>query len=345
MKVTSGAAERFVRAPDPRVVAVLLYGPDQGVARERRETLLRAWSVDPADPFGVTQLDEGEVRSDPARLGDEMRAMTLGGGARVVRLALDTEYASGAVAEVLKEIDTGALAPAAKLVVDAGELAPSSKLRKAFETSASAGAVACYEDGPREVAAQITATLKEHGLAIEDDARERLAERLAGDRAILRAELEKLVLYMGDDAAGPIALADIDAVVSGAEPGDLDALVDAALSGALAEADRHVARALDAGVTPVGVARALQRRLLILRDAATVGGSADAALGRVAPWLKGPPKDAAKRQLAMWDLARLERALSETLKAEVAMKTTGAPDAALAGRLVLALAGAARRRG
>ena len=54
--------------------------------RERAMTLLKAWGIDPNDPFAVTELGEDQIKSDVARLADELRAMTLTGGSRVVRM-------------------------------------------------------------------------------------------------------------------------------------------------------------------------------------------------------------------------------------------------------------------
>ncbi len=41
MKITTARVERFLRRPDPAVVCTLVYGPDQGLVRERAETLVR----------------------------------------------------------------------------------------------------------------------------------------------------------------------------------------------------------------------------------------------------------------------------------------------------------------
>jgi len=40
MKLAAGRVEGFLRRPDPEIRAVLLYGPDAGLVRERAEALL-----------------------------------------------------------------------------------------------------------------------------------------------------------------------------------------------------------------------------------------------------------------------------------------------------------------
>ena len=51
MKLTGARIETFLQKPDPAVVAVLFYGPDQGLLRERADRLVSAVTDDPADPF------------------------------------------------------------------------------------------------------------------------------------------------------------------------------------------------------------------------------------------------------------------------------------------------------
>ena len=86
MKITPRNAEAFVRSPDPSLRAVLVYGPDAGLVRERVEALVKAAAEDPADPFRVSELGAREIVEDPARLGDEAAALSLSGGRRAVRL-------------------------------------------------------------------------------------------------------------------------------------------------------------------------------------------------------------------------------------------------------------------
>ncbi|MFQ6019118.1 MAG: hypothetical protein ACE5KF_13110 [Kiloniellaceae bacterium] len=53
MKVAPHEAERFAQAPDPAVRAVLVYGPDGGLVRERAAALIRSVVDEPTDPFRV----------------------------------------------------------------------------------------------------------------------------------------------------------------------------------------------------------------------------------------------------------------------------------------------------
>jgi DNA polymerase-3 subunit delta len=346
MKIDARGTERFLASPDPKIAAVLVYGPDRGLARERAAALLAAWKVDPKDPFGLVELSEDEIKGDVARLADELRAMTLTGGPRAVRIRAGADAAAATMKTVIAELDSGALEPAAHLVVEAGELTPRSKLRAVFETGKRAAALPCYADDARALGALLDAVLREAKLEITPDARARLVPQLEGDRALARAELEKLVLYKGLGAKEPITPEDVDAIAAGAEPVALDDVVDAILGGDVVAADRAVALAVGAGASAVGVVRALQRRLIQLHAAEDVfrkTRSAETAMKSLRPPLYRDRAAAFRAQLAVWSGARLEHAMTESLRTETRLKSTGAADETLLSRLALALATQAKR--
>ncbi len=85
MKLQGARIESFVKAPDPDIRAVLIYGPDSGLVRERATLLTKAIVEDPLDPFLVVEFTGAALRSDPALLADEAAAIALMGGRRVVR--------------------------------------------------------------------------------------------------------------------------------------------------------------------------------------------------------------------------------------------------------------------
>ena len=67
-------------------MAALIFGPDQGLVRERAETLIKSVVPNLKDPFLIADLDDGTLASDPARLFDEAAAISMLGGRRVVRV-------------------------------------------------------------------------------------------------------------------------------------------------------------------------------------------------------------------------------------------------------------------
>src|SRR6185437_14009910 len=98
MKIT-GRADAFVAKPDPALCAILIYGPDAGLVRERLNALTKSVAGAVDDPFRVVEFSADALRDDPARLSDEAAALSFTGGRRVVRV----RDASDTVAEVFSD--------------------------------------------------------------------------------------------------------------------------------------------------------------------------------------------------------------------------------------------------
>lgn len=334
MKLTAGRIEAFLRQPDPGVRAVLLFGPDAGLVRERADTLARAICPDPHDPFRIAELSAATLAADPARLADEAAQIGLMGGRRVVRL----RDAGDAVAPLLQRL-LAESAGDALVVAEAGDLPARSALRKACEDAPAAAAIGCYPDAARDLAMMIRDACAAHRIRISRDAADFLVEHLGGDRLLTRAELDKLTLYAGD--GGQISLDDARAVVADSALLSLDDALFAALEGDAAALDRALARVFQEGGAPVTVIRALLRHLqrLHLVAARIAGGAAlDAAIRAARPPIFFKEQDNWRRQLTRWSENRLRAALARVAEAEFRMKQTGLPAETICRETMFALA-------
>jgi DNA polymerase III subunit delta len=339
MKLAAGRVEGFLRRPDPEIRAVLFYGPDAGLVRERAEAVARAICPDLRDPFRVAELTGAALAADPARLADEAAQMSLVGGRRVVRVREAGETVASLFDRFLADMPSDSL-----VVVEAGELPARSALRRVFEEAPGAAAIGCYPDTPRDLAAVVRETFAAHRIAAGRDVVEFLVEHLGGDRLLTRAELEKLTLYAGE--GGHIEMDDAIAVVADTAALSLDDAVLAAAEGDLAALDRALTRVFQEGESPVSVIRALLRhlhRLHVLNARIAGGGSAEDAIRSARPPIFFRQQDSYRRQLSRWTEARLERALDRVAEAEFRMKLTGMPAETLCRAAMFDIAAAARR--
>ena len=99
MKIAFRDIEGFVRQPNPAVRVILVYGPDQGLMRERAQMMAKSVVSDLNDPFNVAVLSGEMLKGDPARLNDEANAMSMMGGKRLVRV----EGAGDSVSALVKD--------------------------------------------------------------------------------------------------------------------------------------------------------------------------------------------------------------------------------------------------
>jgi DNA polymerase-3 subunit delta len=327
--------------------AVLLYGPDSGLAHERAAALVRHVAGRIDDPFRVVELAPAALKDDPARLADEVAALALTGGRRAVWIRDATDaLAAGALAEMLDDV-SGDRGGDTVVVIEAGDLPSRSSLRKLVEASERSVAVGCYHDQARDVAAVIRDTMAQQGLAVSPDALRYLADNMGSDRLVTRAELDKLALYMLDAEAGrQVELADAMATVGDSAAIALDDVVGAAAEGRPADLERALARALADGESPVRVVRAcLQhfQRLHLVAARIAAGASAPDAIGALRPPPYRRDVERLARQLQRWTPRRLTAALDRLIQAEIECKSTALPDDTMCARALLDLARAAEQ--
>ncbi len=333
MKLTEGQVESFLRKPGADVAAVLFFGPDRGLVRERADRLAKVVVGDADDPFRVSDLSAQSIKEDPARLADDAGALSLDGGRRLVRVRDAADAVAKALGPVLEGPGGGAL-----VILEAGELQKRSALRKTVEAAKHGVAVGCYGDEGRRLSDVISETLGRHGLRASPDAVAFLSSHLGADRALTRQELDKLALYKNFE--GTVELDDALAVVGDAAGVSLDQLCLAVAGGNAEALETTLERLRAEGTQPVAVLRAAGRyftRLHQARAAMAKGASADMAVKGLRPPVLFTIAKPFRRHLELWNADALARALERLMQAEIECKTTGMPAEAIAGRALLGL--------
>ncbi|HEY1637486.1 MAG TPA: DNA polymerase III subunit delta [Rhizomicrobium sp.] len=340
MIVKTADADRFVEHPPAKLVAALLFGPDQGLARERADTLARTVVPDLNDAFRVAELDETALMADNARLFDEAAAISMLGGRRVVRIR-------GAGNGLAKLFETFLDEPKgdALVVVQGGDLAKNSALRKTFEEADNAAAVQCYADTPEGAARVVQKALRAEGFSISDEALDDAVSRLGPDRGLIRREIEKLALYA--QGKKRVELDDVRAVLGDETEARVEAACDAAGEGNLPELDRALERLWTADGSAAQILRvALShfQRLLQVKIAHREGVPVDAAMKRGWPQIHFSRTASFKAQVARWGEERLLDACDLLLETEALTRTTGVPVEAVTSRAFFSIAAMTRSR-
>ncbi len=339
MKITGAKAEGFLKNPPTAIRAILVYGPDGGLVRERANRLLMLAVPDLSDPFRVAELSPAILKDDPARLSDEAAALSLTGGRRAVVVRDAADSVAGPFQDFLARPIGDAM-----VVAEAGDLGPRSSLRKLFEGADNAAALPCYADEAESLRQVIAEELRADGLTATPDALAFLISHLGGDRRLTRSELRKLALYMG--APGQVRLEDAVACIGDTAALSMDDLSLSTADGDHATAQRVLDRLLREGGNAITVLRALSRhfqRLHLARGLTEQGKSADQAMAALRPPVIFHAADRFRRQLGRWPTDRLGRALEMLIQAEADCKTTGMPTEAICSRTIMQLARAARK--
>lgn len=338
--------ERFLKDPGREVRAALIYGRDRGVVSERARELAGRIAANPDDPFDVAVLTDNDL--DDGRLEGELSALSMMGGRRLVRLKLGDSKAGleKAAAEALTAHADGAFNPDAFFIIEAGELRRDSALRKAGEKAAGCATIPCYEDEPGDIARLVRETLAKDKVGLDSQALELFVARMPKERGVARQEIERLSLYLGPGSGKIATPADLEAFL-GVEPEASlsDAAADA-FGGRVGPAQAGLRRAHAEGETGPAAVRAMGVYLGRLRRTLTLaqsGASLQEAAKASGVFWKNEREFL--RQARAWTLPHLDQLQPEVLAADRACKTAGSPDALIAERLALSIAGRARRLG
>ena len=340
--------EQFLRKPGADFRAAILYGRDLGVVRERAAQLASAVTARPDDPFDCALLSETDLESEPARLEEELAAVSMLGGRRLVRLKLTSGgvRAERTAVEALAAHVEGRLNPDAFLLVEAGDLGRDSGLRRAAEKTGACAVIPCYEDEPGDLARFTREALAAERLGLTAEALDLFVSRLPHERGIARQEIERLIMFLGPDAGVTASAQDL-APFLGVEPeASLAEAASDAFGGRLAAAQTGLKRAAREGHGGAAAVRALTMHLSRLRRIAVArqaGASLPEAVKAAQVFWKAERE--VSRQSRVWTLVEIDDVQPELLAADVACKQTGSPDELIAERLAMAVAGRARRLG
>ncbi len=345
MDVKGRQIEAFLRAPPATLRLALLYGPDQGLARERADQVARKVCDDLSDPFRIADLTASDIKSDPARLGDEAAAISMMGGRRVVRIR-DADHATAKVIEAFLADPPGD----ALVVLEGGDIGKGALTRAVESAGDLAASIACYPDEGEDLRSLISGALKAEGLSIAADALADLAARLGDDRRMTRGELAKLALFKGPDGdrKGQVTREDVEAALGIEAEADLSEIADACGGGDLEALDSAYARAVAGGETAPGILRTVMMHMQKLHLAAALvdeGLEPERAADKAFPRLLWKRKGAIQRQIRAWTPDTAMRAVEQLADAEILTRRTEIPADAVTGRALLLIAAQARRAG
>lgn len=335
MKLNARDAARFFASPDTRAAGVLIHGPDASRIALRRKDLVAAL-VGPEGEAEMrfTRIGAADLRKDPAMLSDALKAQGFFPGQRAVLVEDAGDGVAKPLAAALEDWAEGD----AFLIVTAGQLTPRSALRKLFEGSKTAYAVAVYADPPGRD--EIEAALKAGGLTqVSPDAmRDLVALAQALDPGDFRQTVESLSLYKhGDETA--VTPEDVAAVAPLLSDAALDDVIASVADGQLDRLAGMLPRLTGQGAQPTAICIALQRHFRQLHAAAVHPQGPDQGLARARPPVFGPRRDRMLRQARHWGPRKLESILGQILEADLALRSTRAvPARALIERLMIRIA-------
>lgn len=322
MKLAWRDIKPFIAKPDPAMAVIVIYGPDQGLVQERTGLILPHYVVDTKDPLSVTGLAASTIADEPSTFWDESQSVSLLGPARRVLKISGAD--DDKITPILQDYLTNPN-PDLCVIVLAGNLGPRSALRKLAETKKNAVALPCYVDDKGSLQDFIREFLQNEGFSADRDALGYLATNLIGDRLLARRQLEKIVLYKGQEKQ--ITYSDACEAIPDLSMHTLDDVVYAAFEKRWPDLYRALDMLWAENISFMMILRSIQnhmRRLdKVQRDVAN-GGSAAQAMKELNPPVFFKLEDSFKKHLNAWPSAALDQLQSDLIELETQLKTYGA---------------------
>lgn len=333
MKIQGARIDAFVDKPDRSCKIFLFYGPDEGMNRIRAQKIIKARLGDKPDPFALIEFKSDELKEDPARLVDEALSLTMGGGDKIIYVREAQDFLTSALQEIESQNPSGCI-----VLVEAGELPPKSLLRQFAEESEIAAALPAYTDEGINLEKFARAELQQAGVQFSTDTLKLLTSLLSGNREINRREIDKILLYLGDDKT--LTEENVLDCLIAQTALDLDDIGYAALSGDAERLLAAIAALKSEGMSGVALLRAASRlvqRAYTIKVQVEKGASLDSAIDSLRPPIFFKVKDKFRQICQRWPKGHLQRASLHLQQAELRFKSTGYPGDEIVAQCLLTI--------
>lgn len=334
MKVQGYKIPTFINNNLSSVQGALVYGEDVGLTREYQGDILKKLGISDFDCIRLTVADI-ESDSDSILNASQSQSLLGGGDSRVVRVDEISPKCANAMQTFLSSDSNGFL------LVVSGNLPPSNPIRKMFETAKNAVALPCYPDDDRSIRQLVGDTMRKHNIRISPDALQWVQGNMGADRMMTRMELEKLILYAGDQKT--LDINDVQQCLVDSADHRVDDVVYAVANGNVRALENNLGVLLSEGVSGIQILRMMQSHFINLHRA-SIDLQAGMSMDQVTKSVFWKHKKAFIAQLQKWRIPALVRALFVLAEAEKKCKQTGTVESMVLSRAFYNIIGLYGRR-
>ncbi len=330
--------DQHIKKPNDKILAFLLYGENVGLIETTVRSLIKTVSTDVYDAFNVSHLDMENVKKDFGLLSSEYNAVSMMGDRRVVVL-------KGAGNDLTKNMpELFASGSNTLLILVGANLNKSSSLVKFFEKENNLASFGCYDDRAEDILKAVKDKLVSEGFTINSDALGLLISRLSADRLASLAEIEKLIIYMGNKKN--ISAENIMACVSDVSNSSFEDICYYAALGDHDKAQKSLETILKEGEDASVVVTMLTYHFYKLMSVCALveeGHTQEEAIKKAVPRLLWLRQDAFKTQVRAWRKEKLMLINELLFETQKDLRTTNMPQEEIVSYLLMRIASAYRR--
>ena len=332
MKFNQALYRTFLAKPNPKIKAILVYGPDEGAVHETALELAKTVVNDLKDPFRVTSLTPASFKNTPSILLYEASAIPLMGGRKLILINEADNNITNQINDFINLYNGDSF-----VVISAGNLLKTSSLRKLAESSENMAAISCYSDDNETLKKLITEQLKINGKKISLDAINWLTENLGADRAITRNEISKLITFIGDKT--DINLEDVMNIIGDGSATSMEDLIFATGEGNFNNMNKALNKIFyedeNAAVSIIRATIYHFQRLHLVKTNINNGMRGEEALHLLFPPINFKREPSFKKQIQIWSPEKIFNVLKLLVDTEKECKTTGTPAELICSRTLM----------
>ncbi len=314
MKVAAWKAEKSPEDLISNYKALLLYGPNEGAIGQLYTKIKHKFASISGSEYGLHKYSYSEASDE--ELYNLLCTSSLFGGRTVVCLTEASSGLDNSLKQLLESEFSGFL------IILAGELTPASSLRKHFENSSQLAAIPFYMQENKNISEIIENKVTKEGKFIENEAKNYLSRIFSGDNMTVAQELEKLLLYSGNQR--DITLDMVRTVFLDSKEIGTDDLTTKIWQGRFASACKILDRLRARDLPFVAICRGLSRHyinLYIVKQKQQEGKAKDEAIKSLNPPIFFKFLPIFKQALEKLDLPKITSIINELAELEVALKT------------------------
>lgn len=252
MKIQANRVDDFIRGFGDDVRGVLIYGPDSGLVQIRKQEILQKVLPNYKNSLSLINIDSSILKDKPNIISDEYNSSSLFGGDKKIILI---DGAENSISKNLENIFNKQQNTQNFIIITADDLDSKSALKRFAEYNEFFGSLPCYKDDVNSIMQLVSSKLRNNNFKFATDVVRYLAESFGGDRLVIMNEIDKLIIYKGDDKN--ISLEDVSVCIKDNSESDVGEFVNNLASLNFDKAFKELQNLYSDGVVPIIIIRSV----------------------------------------------------------------------------------------
>ena len=290
----------------------LIYGPNEGLVKEIIENIYKEFSDN--ETCEKINLHGKQLDEDVSVLNNEIGGISMFSSKKFIVLESIKDKHSELIESILDTKVNDVC-----VIIKSDNLNKTSKIRKMYESSKAHMSLACYNDDLKSISSVIEKFQKENQIYFDRDIKNYLLQNLSSDRSVIKTELEKIILSLGD-VKDEIKIENIRSVLHDSAEISFQQINNSILFGKTEKSSKSVTKLMNEGTSPIAILKSFNNYLLRIRTAQLEmkkGKSFDEAIKSLKPPIFWKEKSDFQSHCKLWSGKVIERIITDVLKTEI----------------------------